>query len=567
MAIGGSHNKGMMNNNGSRGRSYRLMMLLAFGAALFGVMLLHKLRERRIFTLIVKEKDHQLFSLHFLLQKEQEYSKEMKSKNAEMKAKIYSIRTQKMELDRRLIEMQSTIESLKDEQKAMESALEEKQNEIKMQREVTDLGKENSQLTALKESLTQKEAEIEDLKRRLEYPAKVWSASTDDPSNPQVNLTNTLTMVERDKTDVSSSKEQSGWFHMSTNSMAGENSTRVEDRSEKRAADTNSREPIVEQIQKLGNTQDEVFTNGSTVEGKGRDSDQAKERDGFAMGERKNVANPAEQTVDAAGGDVLKQRDNVKDENGHTTLGKPENFQDENQDVRTISEGGMALERLDSTRFQARSRLRRHGRLTRTKGKRFRILAKNGDSENNGLASTRNRRFYRESTASNEGVGGGEGRKTGENPPKERKAVNSTQVKLPKVSNPDDSGYLKNTDVNTDPNQQMAQSDETLKSNDSPDTEMIRNKNTNGEDTNNIDEVRQSAEEASGTKQSMGSRDIDEQENEAIQVKDGNIEDMEVADEKEPETEATDGDSLRESASNLEEDKEEYKEETNESEF
>ncbi|KAI9177400.1 hypothetical protein LWI28_014705 [Acer negundo] len=557
MAIGGSHNKGMMNNNGSRGRSYGLMVLLAFGAALFGVMLLHKLRERRIFTLLVKEKDHQLFSLHFLLQKEQEYSKEMKSKNAEMKAKIYSIRTQKMELDRRLIEMQSTIESLKDEQKAMESALEEKKNEVRMQREVIDLGKENSQLTALKESLMQKEAEIKDLKPRLEYTGKVWSASTDDPSNPQVNLTNTLTMVERDKTDVSSSKEEIEWFHMSTNSMAGENSTGVEDRSEKRAADSNSREPIVEQIQKLGNIQDEVLTNGSVVEGKGRDGDQAKEndsqeQDGFSMGERKNLANSTEQIVDDA-------------ENVHTTLGKPENSQGENQDVRTISESGIALERLDSTRFQARSRSRRHGRLTRTKGKRFRILSKNGDSENNGLASIRNRRFYRESSASNEGVEG-EGRKTGENPQKERKVVDSTQVKLSEVGTLDDSGYLINRDVNTDPNQQAEQSEETLKSNDSPDTEMIGNKNTNGEVTNNIDEVRQSAEEASGTQQNMGSRDIDEQEDEAIQVKDGNPEEMEVADEKEPETEATDGDSIRESASNLEED-EEYKEETNESEF
>ncbi|KAK2651017.1 hypothetical protein Ddye_018506 [Dipteronia dyeriana] len=557
MAIGGSHYKGMMNNNGSRGRSYGLMLLLAFGAALFGVMLLHKLRERRVFTLLIKEKDHQLFSLHFLLQKEQECSKEMKSKNVQMNAKIYSIRTQKMELDRRLIEMQSTIESLKDEQKTMESALEEKQNEIKIQREVTDLGKENSQLTALKESLMQKEAEIEDLKRHLEYPAKVWSASTDDPSNPQVNLTNTLNMAERDKTDVSSSNEESGWFHMSTNSMAGENSTGVEDRSEKRAADTNSRGLTVEQIQKLGNTQDEVFTNGSNVEGKGRDGDQAKEndpreRDGFATGEGKNVANSTEQTVDDAGGDFLKQRDAVKDENGHTTLGKPENFQDENQDVRTISEGGMAFERLDSTRFQRRSRLRRHGRLTRTKGKRFRILAKNGDSEKYGLTNTRNRRFYRESNASNKGVEG-KGRKTGENPQKERKAVESTQVKLSEVGTLDDSGYLINRDMNADPNQQGEQSDETLKSNDSPDTEMIGNKNTNGEITNSINEVRQSAEEASGNQQNMGSKDINEQENEAIQVKDGNIEDMEVADEKEPETEATDGDSLRESVSNLEE--------------
>ncbi|KAK3184224.1 hypothetical protein Dsin_031510 [Dipteronia sinensis] len=545
MAIGGSH------SNGSRGRSYGLMLLLAFGAAFFGVMLIHKLRERRIFTLLIKEKDHQLFSLHFLLQKEQEYSKEMKGKNEAMKAKMYSIRTQKMELDRRLIEMQSTIDSLKDDQKAMESALEKKQNEIKMQREVTDLGKENSQLTDLKESLMQKEAEIVDLKRRLEYPAKVWSVSTDDPLNPPLNLTNTLTMVERDKTDVSSSKEENGWLHMSTNSMTVGNSTRVEDRYENREADTNGREGIVEQIQKLGNTQDGDFKNGSVVEGKGRDGDQAKgndsqEQDGFAMGERKNVANSTEQTV----GDFLKQRDDVNDENGHTTQGKPENFQDEKQDVRTISEGGMALERLDSSRFQARSRLRRHGRLTRTKGNRFRILAKNG-----GVASMKNRRFYRESIASNEGVDEGEGRKTGENPPKERKAVNSTQV-----SNLDDSGYLKNTDVNTDPNQQAEQSDETLK----PDTDMIGNKNTNGEVTDNIDEVRQSAEEASGTQQNMGSRDIDEQENEAIQVKDGNMEDMELADEKERETEATHDDSLRESASNLEE---EYREKTNESEF
>lgn len=44
------------------------MLLLAFGAALLGVMVLHKLRERRIFNLVVKEKDRDLVSLQLLLQ-------------------------------------------------------------------------------------------------------------------------------------------------------------------------------------------------------------------------------------------------------------------------------------------------------------------------------------------------------------------------------------------------------------------------------------------------------------------------------------------------------------------
>ena len=53
---------------GGRGRSYGLMLMLAFGAALFGVMVVHKLRDRRIVNLLVKEKDRQLISLQLLLQ-------------------------------------------------------------------------------------------------------------------------------------------------------------------------------------------------------------------------------------------------------------------------------------------------------------------------------------------------------------------------------------------------------------------------------------------------------------------------------------------------------------------
>lgn len=55
-------------NTGSKGRSYGLLLLLAFSAAVFGVMTLHKLRDRRICSLFVKEKDRELNTLQLLLQ-------------------------------------------------------------------------------------------------------------------------------------------------------------------------------------------------------------------------------------------------------------------------------------------------------------------------------------------------------------------------------------------------------------------------------------------------------------------------------------------------------------------
>lgn len=163
-----------------------------------------------------------------------------------MKVKLYSLRTQKMELDRRLLEMQSTIDSLKDEQKALESALEEKQNEIKMQREQIDASKENSQLIVLKEILKQRVAEIKDLRHQLEYRVNVWSVSADDPSNPRVSLTDTSNVLEKDKSESSSSKEAGGRLHDSAKFNDGENSTRIDDRSEKSVGATISREITVE---------------------------------------------------------------------------------------------------------------------------------------------------------------------------------------------------------------------------------------------------------------------------------------------------------------------------------
>ncbi|KAJ6696667.1 hypothetical protein OIU85_003060 [Salix viminalis] len=70
MAAGGGH-KGI--GNGNRGRPYGMMLVLAFGAALLGVMVLHKFREKRIFNLLTKEKDRELMSLHLILQISKQY--------------------------------------------------------------------------------------------------------------------------------------------------------------------------------------------------------------------------------------------------------------------------------------------------------------------------------------------------------------------------------------------------------------------------------------------------------------------------------------------------------------
>nr|XP_016451837.1 PREDICTED: uncharacterized protein LOC107776456 [Nicotiana tabacum] len=95
-----------------------------------------------------------------------------------------------MDLDSRILEMKSTISSLKEEQRTVEGALEEKQIEIKMlQENHMETKSDDSQVTSLSETLRQKEAEIEDLKHRLELsPVKVWSVSADDP-NPATNFT------------------------------------------------------------------------------------------------------------------------------------------------------------------------------------------------------------------------------------------------------------------------------------------------------------------------------------------------------------------------------------------
>jgi len=89
-----------------------------------------------------------------------------------MKTKVYSLRSQKVDLDRRLSELESTISTLRDERKVIESALEEKKNEIKV---LTGGGMNStrkliSQVDSLKEIIKMKEAETEDLRHQLQNP-------------------------------------------------------------------------------------------------------------------------------------------------------------------------------------------------------------------------------------------------------------------------------------------------------------------------------------------------------------------------------------------------------------
>jgi hypothetical protein len=54
-------------NNGKK-RPYALLLILALGAAVLSVVILQKMRERRVFGILLQERDSQLLSLQLLLE-------------------------------------------------------------------------------------------------------------------------------------------------------------------------------------------------------------------------------------------------------------------------------------------------------------------------------------------------------------------------------------------------------------------------------------------------------------------------------------------------------------------
>lgn len=333
----------------------------------------------------------------------------------------------------------------------------------------------------------------------------------------------------------------------------------------------------VEQLPEVEISQEDDFQNSVVRE--------SVHEGGSDVGKQMNINNLMEANVNA---DENVSKLGEKNSNGdyrneteiteHRVLRKAENSQDESQEVQTNSKGGKKLEILDS-RIDAGSRLRgKHSHVGRTKGKRWRMLARRRDPEYDRLLPSMNRRFHRldrnilkskrESRISNDRIGKGETRAMDEKPEEVRKAVDSEDPE--------------NRDEGAEPQKLLVeQENEMLKSHDSTDMKLQRNTTVNDELTKTVSYAeKQKAgkfrhpeedEEGNGTVQEVSSGNNHEEENIGKQVKDDNkhelTDDMQVEDIQAKEAESIDGDSVRESNSDPEEDKEQYKEEIDESEF
>lgn len=262
------------------------------------------------------------------MQKERDGSKELRGKNEEMKGKLYSLRSQKMELARTVVEMQSTLDSLKDEQKLMESEFEEQQNELRlMQEKGKSVGQGRSEIEALRDNLKHKEAEMEDLKRRLEIPVN------DHPTIFPEIVTANGTIAAQDE----NGKDE----------ISGE--------SAKHEGDTDNNE---------GTIKSELT--------KFKDGEVATEiKDEIRIDRELGKAN--EDPRDDGGG-AAKDLDDVEEADGR----EKKAIQEYAGQVENNTDGGDQVKQLAGMK-------RKHGRASRTKGKRWRTTVKNSLMENNGV--------------------------------------------------------------------------------------------------------------------------------------------------------------------------------------
>lgn len=420
-------------NNGSKGRTtYGVLLLLAFGVAIFGVMILHKLREKRIFNLLVKDKEIELIHLKFLLQKEREHTKEAKRKAEEMRSKMQWVRMQRSDLESRILEMRSTISSLKDEQRIIEVALEEKQDEIKMLREkLTEMNLKDSQAKLLSESVQQNEAEID-------IPVKVWSVSADDPSNPTINFTTKAAggkeatggeskelheSIKRD--DLKNSTES---IHRNADESSlkqdktrrqGEDRGQAQDEEGSAAWRSNTGE---QESQELRTAQD-VPGNRSTIihtlDGKRETTDSSNSGEVFLKEKRYDNGVLSMETINHSG-QVHKQSKesgtiDATDwkEHGTAVGGDFADSQGNNQESGQMYKDGMKLEMKEKRKSTDASRVEQE-HIRKTKGKSRRITAESkvtesgGNTETRSIISMRSRKFFTEiqGSATNERDGG-----------------------------------------------------------------------------------------------------------------------------------------------------------------
>ncbi|PHT43348.1 hypothetical protein CQW23_17373 [Capsicum baccatum] len=380
--------KGHLHSQNTK-RSYRILLLLAFGAAVFGVMTLHKLRDRRICNHFVKEKDREVDGLKLLLQKEREQAKEARRQIEDMKSDIHLHGEQKTDLESRISEMTSTISSLKAEQRTIEVALEEKQSEIKMLRETQpEIKSDDSLVTLLSETLRQKEAEIEDLKHRLESsPIKVWSVSADDPSNP---ATNDTTKAAGRRNDGRRGSEE-----LNESIKREDQKSSVEDIDSKANESAQNRNKEVAGEDDTGRTGERF---GNVKEKTGDEQSQQQETSQKDV-PRSNTKQNTDYHKNA--------EESYLDEKTYTGgNASKENEHDGNQVQKQSNEVGEDDEGMTKVEMQENSNSRGTSRVTKdhkrkTRGKRRPIIAKRQvdesgmHTESHGIARMRNRKFLK----------------------------------------------------------------------------------------------------------------------------------------------------------------------------
>ncbi|KAL5214215.1 hypothetical protein ABZP36_003367 [Zizania latifolia] len=166
MDAGKYRSRGHTMGSSNKRPPYLLLLLLALGAAALSVGILHKMRERRVFAILLQERDQQLISLQALLEKEQEISKEMRRKVDELEAKTSVLSIERTELRNKLMNSETTTTYLTNTQKELEAALVEKEGHINQLKE-NAAASGPDQMAAIKELLQQKEAEIEEIKTKL----------------------------------------------------------------------------------------------------------------------------------------------------------------------------------------------------------------------------------------------------------------------------------------------------------------------------------------------------------------------------------------------------------------
>lgn len=447
----------------------------------------------------------------------------MKRKNEEMKAKIYSLRSQKMELDRKVEEMKSTLDSLKEEQKVMESTFEEKQNEIRtIQEKGSNFGKDlEVEVMALKERLQQKEAEIEDLKHRFEVPFKSrWGSSNDSTNLPEIVSAQEKTQTEN--------KERNGQSHNQPTE------DEIQDRKE------NNDGPI---------ETDEQIKRQETLQ--------------ITDGEQGNINDDSQ---DAGSEGVIAKESDEKIEDGkeNATIKDEQRGQFENN----TNGGGQdfSLKQLAENSKIPADEKRKHEHVNRTKGKRWRRIVKNrllgnsGISESHGAVNLRSRKVNRDEQDElkdrNEYIEREEDKMDNKDPSKD-----TVEAKLQKPGSHDDIQDTQMKIVN-DTNQQVTLSDNGMHPREQ-----------------SLDEVRESGkQEESGVEQGWSRRHINIVEKNARhektavfrelgEIKGANVQEQQKdVIEEGSDDEDNDADFTKESQSDFA-DEDEYKEETDESEF